>query len=301
MGKKSGPSPPAAPDPAVTAAAQGAANKETAIEQARLNRINEFTPYGSLVYGSTGNAEVPYSRTITLDPQEFQRLQAERGLDIGLTNLGQTVLNRVGPQIAQPLDLGNIPMRASATPQDRQRVEDALMERLNPYLERDRETLRTQLSNQGIGVGNEAYSRAMGDFGKGVNDARLAVIGQAGAEQSRLFGLQQSARDRAIQEQVLQRSLPLNEIATLLGTAGPVGIPQFGAAPQVGVATPDLLGATYLGYQNQLNAANQAANRSSAGMGSLFGLAGTVAGGFFGGPAGAAIGGAAGNALGSRF
>ena len=43
MGKSS-PRAPAAPDPYATAAAQGAMNKETAETQARLNRVDEYTP-----------------------------------------------------------------------------------------------------------------------------------------------------------------------------------------------------------------------------------------------------------------
>src|SRR3990167_7559239 len=49
MGKKS-PSPPAAPDPVKTAAAQTASNKETAYWNAVLNNVNQNTPYGSIAY-----------------------------------------------------------------------------------------------------------------------------------------------------------------------------------------------------------------------------------------------------------
>ena len=53
MGKSS-PKVPAAPDPAQTAAAQGAVNKETAVTQSALNRVNEFTPYGSSTWAQEG-------------------------------------------------------------------------------------------------------------------------------------------------------------------------------------------------------------------------------------------------------
>jgi hypothetical protein len=53
MGKSS-PSTPAPPDPVATANAQAAANKEAAYETARLNRINQITPYGSLTYENIG-------------------------------------------------------------------------------------------------------------------------------------------------------------------------------------------------------------------------------------------------------
>jgi hypothetical protein len=46
MGKKSGGSPPPAPDPVKTAEAQAAANKEAILTSAMVNRIGEVTPYG---------------------------------------------------------------------------------------------------------------------------------------------------------------------------------------------------------------------------------------------------------------
>lgn len=47
---KSTPSAPAAPNPVATANAQGAANADVARLMAELNRVNQYTPYGSIVY-----------------------------------------------------------------------------------------------------------------------------------------------------------------------------------------------------------------------------------------------------------
>jgi len=57
MGKKS-PKAPAAPDPVATAQAQAAMNKETAIANAQLGNVDQYTPYGSLVYTQTGGNPV---------------------------------------------------------------------------------------------------------------------------------------------------------------------------------------------------------------------------------------------------
>ncbi|MCP3878334.1 MAG: tail fiber domain-containing protein [Sulfitobacter sp.] len=78
--------------------------------------------------------------------------------------------------------------------EDRQKVEDALMSRMNPSLERDRESLRTRLVGQGIREGSEAFDRAMNRFGEQSNDARMQAVLAGGQEQSRLVGLE---RDRA--------------------------------------------------------------------------------------------------------
>lgn len=71
----------------------------------------------------------------------------------------------------------------------RQRVEQALMSRMNPQLDRDREALRTSLVNQGLTEGSEAFDRAMGRFGEQSNDARMQAILAGGQEQSRLAAL----------------------------------------------------------------------------------------------------------------
>lgn len=85
--------------------------------------------------------------------------------------------------------------------QDRQRVEEALMSRMQPSLERDREGLRSRLLNQGIREGSEAYDRAMNRFDEQSNDARMQAILAGGQEQSRMVGLE---ADRAAFENSAQ-------------------------------------------------------------------------------------------------
>jgi len=87
----------------------------------------------------------------------------------------------------------NANLQDSYTPEggfsaDRQRVEDALMGRLEQQRGRDMEGLRTQLANQGIGIGTEAYSRALQDFERTNTDMRTSAILGSGQEQSRLLG-----------------------------------------------------------------------------------------------------------------
>lgn len=76
----------------------------------------------------------------------------------------------------------------------RQEVIDGLMGQLNEQRGRDMEALRSQLSNQGVVEGSEAYSRALQDFDRSYNDQRLSAIMAGGQEQSRLVGM---ARDEA--------------------------------------------------------------------------------------------------------
>jgi hypothetical protein len=275
MGKKSGSSQPATPDPYETAAAQGALNKETAQEQARLNRLNETTPYGSVSYQNTGNADVPYQRTTTLDPAEQALLNSQRNQELKLSDLGGTILDRVAPDLATPFNLDGLPAAPVANDETRQRVESALMARMQPQLDNDRESLRTRLSNTGFDMNSEGYRSALDENTRAVNDARYGAIAQGGQEQSRLFGLEQAGRQQAITEEAMKRSQPLNEIAAILGT-GQVSTPNFGGVPQVGVAAPDLQGAVQNQYAQQMNQYNQAQSKKGSSMGGLFGLAGSL-------------------------
>ncbi len=84
---------------------------------------------------------------------------------------------------------------------DTTRYENALMERMNPQLERSRAALETQLANQGLQPGSEAFNRAIDSATRQENDARLGAILNAGQEQSRLASL---ARDKASFENAAQ-------------------------------------------------------------------------------------------------
>lgn len=193
-----------------------------------------------------------------------------------------------------------------------------LMERINPQLDRQRESLRAQLANQGIAQGSSAYNSAMEQHGQSANDAytqaSLAGIGlgmqQQGMQfdqglqnrgllageqaqqfnqqqglrmgeaglQGQQFGQAEQVRQRELAEQSYLRNLPMQELQMLMG-GGQVQMPQFpGYAQQAQTAGPDLLGAANQQYQGQLGAYNAQQAGQSNMMGGLFGLGGALLG-----------------------
>lgn len=82
----------------------------------------------------------------------------------------------------------------------RDQITDAMMARLQPYIDRDREALRTQLNNQGIGQGTEAYGWDMDQFQRGVNDQRIAALLAGDTEQQNLFNNAMSLRNQGVSE-----------------------------------------------------------------------------------------------------
>ena len=278
MGKSS-PSPPPAPDPAQTAAAQGAANLETAIGQGYLNATNQVTPYGTVTFDQTGTVDVGgktvprFTQTTSLSPEQQQQLNLTNALRTQALGMGQNVLGNVGNAIGQPFSFDGLPQAPGINDfsADRDKVTQALIARNQPQIDRSEESTRARLLNMGAREGSEAWRAGMDDLARQQNDFNLAAINAGGAEQSRLFGLGQQARQQGIQERAFQRSQPINEYATLLGLGGNVQAPQFNS-PQTQIAPTDVIGPTALNYQGQMAAWNARNNANQSTMGNLFGL-----------------------------
>tara|TARA_R110000824_G_scaffold394108_1_gene593708 strand:+ start:891 stop:1787 length:897 start_codon:yes stop_codon:yes gene_type:complete len=290
---KSAPSAPAAPDPAATAAAQGAVNKETAIAQTRLNQVDEYTPYGQSTYSPTGeeiDGIQQFRRDTTLNPEQQAIVDQQTAISGDLNRFAGDQIGRVEGSLATPFSYDGMPAAPQADSAARQQTIDSLygqyQSRLDPQFQTQQTALETQLANQGIGVGSDAYNKSMESFGRTRNDAYTSAMNQAvgagGAEQSRLFGLQGNQRERAIQEASYQRGVPLNELTALMGSSGGVNMPTFSPTPQTGIGQTDITGPTMLQYQAQQNAANRSSGANNAMMGGLFGLAGSVGGGLAG-------------------
>ena len=321
MGKRS-PSPPPAPDPRATAQAQSEFNIDTARVNARLNRVNQNTTQGSVRFDDMGDDRWQSTTTLSPEQQRLYDLSTQAQTTYGEaanSQLGQAqaalsspfAFNAPAMQSDVQDRTGGLSFRPDFTGvgdpnQSRDAVQEALLARINPDIERERAALENRLANQGITMGSEAWNAGMQDQSRMANDARFGAILNAGQEQSRMFGLgmQQSgfnnaaqqqafgmdmgraqfgnqARQQSLQEQLALRGQPVNEASALL-TGGQVQMPQFSNVAQVQAAAPDYQGAVaqnYAGAMQQYNAQLQQ-NAQSSGM--LGQLAGTV-GGLFGG------------------
>jgi hypothetical protein len=290
MGKKT-PAAPATPDYRGAAVEQGAANLEAARATARLSNPNTYTPYGTQLISYEG--DIPTIRQ-TLTPTAQKTLEAQQGVELSLANLGskgaQTasgVLDKPfsfgGPDVQTSLDLSGIakmPVNAGITGQE------AIMSRLNPSLARQRTTTETNLINQGLRPGSEAYDNAIRSLGEQETDARTQAVLQGlnldiGANQQG-FGQQleagkfgNTAQQQALAEAIQLRQLPLNEITALM-SGSQIQNPQFGAYSGATVQPAPLFAGTQAQGQFDANKYNQEvsqANAQTAGMYSLGGAA----------------------------
>ena len=255
---------PPAPDYVGAANAQGVANKDAAIATAQLSNPNVTNPYGSQTVSyrpdpTTGNP-VPYVNQSLSDVGQ-QRFDQNNRIDTGLGNIAEQGLGYVKSQLDTPFDQSVLPERTVNAGQTGQ---DAIMSRLQPNLERQRDQLRTQLYGQGLREGTEAYENAMRSQSERENDLYTQAALQG-------IDLGDQARNSAIQEQSFFRNEPLNML-NAVRSASPVNVPQFQGYNGANVAAAPLFGAAQAQGQADMNRYGIQQAGNNAMMSGLFSL-----------------------------
>jgi hypothetical protein len=287
MGKKV--ATPAAPDYTGAAVAQGAANIESARVTAKLANPNMYTPYGTQLVSYEN--DVPTVRQ-TLTPTAQKTLEAQQGVDFSLANLAQkgtgiasNVLDKPfsfgGPAVQTSLNTSGIakmPVNAGMTGQE------AIMARLEPSLAKQRVSTETQLINQGLRPGTEAYNNAINLLGQQENDARTQAVTQGlnldiganaqGYNQALQSGqFANTAQNQALAQAIQQRQMPLNEINALTSSSQ-IQNPQFAAYTGANVAPTPIANATAQQGQFAQNNYNQQVASQNANTAGLYTLGG---------------------------
>ena len=267
MGKSASAPPP--PDYMGAARETAAGNLDAARANIAANRVNQYTPYGSLEYQQSG--QDPYgnpmwSATQSLAPAQQQLLDYQNKASLGLGELTGKGLGYVSNMLDNPFDVSQLP---STGINPSQSYQDAYMQRLAPQLQQGRERLEQQLANQGIQLGSEAYDRAMSNQAQRENDLLLGATTQG-------FGVGQQARQSALQEQAYLRNEPLNTLSAVRTGAQVQGPTFVNPAMQANTAGPDILGATQMGYNAQMGAANAQNAANNAMTQGLFSLGGAA-------------------------
>lgn len=258
MGKSS-PAPPPAPDYAGAAQQTAAGNKENTIAAQQGSMVNQYTPYGNLTYGAgpdTAEGNPTYNANYDLSPTGQSLLNAGNESALGVAGLQSGAMGRTAQTLDQPFDQSSVQDTAD-------RAYKAYTDRLDPQWDQRAEQNRTQLANQGLTSGGEAYTNQMRDFNNSRNDAytqaNLASIGTM----PQSFQLANALRNQ-----------PLNEL-NALRTGSQVTNPTFSAQPGQQVAP----GANYSQAAGQQGAWDQglynagvgSANSMNSGLMSLAG------------------------------
>ena len=266
---KSAPSAPPPPDYVGAAKETASGNLDAARANIAANRVNQITPYGNVNYAMTGEDKYgnpTWTATQTLAPDQQRLLDIQNQLSIGTGELGEKGLGYVKNMIDKPFDVSSLPSTGFNPSQSYQ---DAYMQRLAPQIQQGREKLEQQLANQGIQLGSEAYDRAMRNQAQRENDLLLGATTQG-------FGVGQQARQSALQEQAYLRNEPLNTLSAVRTGAQVQGPTFVNPAMQANTAGADILGATQMGYNAQMGAANAQNAANNAMTQGLFSLGGAA-------------------------
>jgi len=215
----------------------------------------------------------------------------------GNQNQSQNQGGETGSNLATSLNLGgvaNMPVNAGMTGQQ------AIMNRLEPSLARQRTSTETQLINQGLRPGSEAYDNAVNLLGQQENDARQQAVlqginldmganqqgygqalssgqfGNAALAQQYNQGLQSAqfgntAQQQALTQALQQYNLPVNMISALM-SGSQIQNPQFQGYSGANVVPAPIANATAQQgafNQNLYNQQVASANANNAGLYSL--------------------------------
>lgn len=278
----SAPTPPPAPDPYKAAGAQTGQNVQSAIASTMLGNVDQVGPQGSTTYrqgdsfaltGPDGQVyQIPRFIQETRLAPEQQRLydqQAQLGtrLNDAALRRAETLANDGGP----PLDASSLPGVDADFGAARTRVEQAMFDRLNPQLDRDRNALENRLVNEGFQRGTEGFNAGMDQFNRQLSDQRLAITAQGLNEQRTLNDMQQGNRQRALQEMLALRNQPISEITALMG-GGQAQLPTPQAFRGDDVPAADIAGSIYNTAGLQQKQYEQQLNRYNQGLAGLYGL-----------------------------
>ena len=238
----------------------------------QANRINQSTPYGNLQYTQTGTDQFGnpiWSANQNLAPQ-FQG---------ALGNLS----NQLASQTSTPFNASQFAPQTKVEGSGMEGWDKAtglVMQRLAPQLERQQKSLDTQLANQGIMRGSEAYTQAQQDLGQRQNDLmnQAALAGQQVQQNLYTQNLQGAALGNQAQSQAYNQALggynlPLAQLGAFRTATAPTYINPY---QQAAVAGPDILGAYTSSEAAKIAQQNADAAEKSALTGGLFQLGGSA-------------------------
>lgn len=228
---KSAPSAPPTPD------LSGAA-KQTALSQ----MSNEVTPYGERLFSPSATAPSGFQSNITLAPQAQQTLDQQMQLSNQMGNLAEGQIGNVNKTYGTPMDLSSVQGVAD-------KAYGAMTARLDPQWNARQQQQETQLRNQGLVPGGEAYTNSMRDFSNARNDAY---------QQANLGAI--STMPQTYQLATSQYQQPLNQL-NAIRTGAQIQNPQF---------SPPLPGANYLGAAQSQAQYNQGLYNSQVGQANSF-------------------------------
>jgi hypothetical protein len=270
LGLGPAPSAPAAPDYTAAAQQTAAGNLAAARQATAANRVNQYTPYGSLEYKINPESQwdiygnPTWSSTQNLAPEQQQLLDIQNQTSLNLGNLQNQGLGYVQNMISKPFDTSQL---AQTGFNPGQSYQDAYMQRLAPQIQQTREAFDVKMANMGIPVDSEAYKRASLTQGQKENDLYLGATTQG-------FQTGLAANQQGFGQAGYIRNEPINTLNAIRSGSQVTNPSYISNTPQQATtAGADVLGAAQMGYNAQMGnfnaqqAAQQNFNSGLMGLG----------------------------------
>jgi hypothetical protein len=138
--------------------------------------VDQYNPYGSLTYAQTGTGPngVPlYSANVNLTPQQQQMFDLLQGTKTTAGQQGQNLITNANYGASSPGDvIGNLTKGNTAD------LIKTQTDYYKPFFQSERDSLDTQLRNQGLAPGMPAYDRAM----RGLDTSHGLVLEKAAGD-----------------------------------------------------------------------------------------------------------------------
>lgn len=200
-----------------------------------------------------------YTSKMTLSDSQQKLFDQDQATKLKLSALGGRAADVAGDVLDQPVDFSGLP-EIETGEGARQRLEEALYRRgerqLAPRYAQAEEAERNRLLNAGFSVNGAGFDKALGNFRR-EKDAAFADLSDrsiilGGSEADRAFNQSTANRRQALQELLLERQLPIQEI-NALRTGSQLQLPQFSPTQGVsGMQPVDLAGLIGQQYQGNL-------------------------------------------------
>jgi hypothetical protein len=258
---------PATPDYTGAAQATAAGNLDAARATVAANRVNQVTPYGTLKYSVTGQdpyGNPTWTSTSALSPDQQALYDYDIASSKGLGQLQGKGLSYVSNMLDKPFDTSGLP---STGINAGEQMSESIMRRLQPTLAMEQKQFDTNMANQGIPLGSEAYENAKRMFDQRQNDRLVSSI-----IQGTQTGLQ--ARGQGFSEQAYQRNEPINTLNAVRSGSQVTNPNSFfvNAPQQATTAGADYLGAAGMTGNANVAAANASNAQRNAMISGLFSL-----------------------------
>jgi len=184
-------------------------------QKAEANRVDQYTPYGSLEWSQPDPNNPNYWRQdVNFTPEQQAIFEAQQTMQQGQADAGVRAVEQAGNIFSSPFEVpGQAPTYQGpqgAMPEyqgpegdmpeygaHRQQVMDAMLSRVGTDIGRDRETKSAELIARGIPAGSEAYQREMEMLDRKQTDARQQA--EIAAEQMAGMGYNSALSGRRLQ------------------------------------------------------------------------------------------------------